>query len=84
MKYVVLLHDGELRLFVFPASIEHDDAAAAIRRYGEPVRAGFVRRAPSGLVCQEESQSLGLRADPQADSDLLRAQLDDPYYRFYL
>lgn len=80
MKYVVVRSEeaGE-QMFIFPKSINHNDAAEVLshikhgternwtRVYRKPVSAGFT----DGLVCYGRSESLNL-ASRQSDSALLK------------
>lgn len=88
MKYIVTkTEDGKKEIFIFPRSINHDDFAEVlshvkrytglifggredwVREYREPVSAGFI---DEDFNCYGESESLGLKSDPE-DTRLLKS-----------
>jgi hypothetical protein len=58
-------------IFIFPEYVVHKDVAHAMGGGNPIISAGFVRRNHVGnLVCYGESESLGIKSRPDADSAL--------------
>lgn len=87
MKYIVALHEGKEKIFVFPRAIDHDrfyEGLAAIRfGHGRDWRR-HVLGCPSDLVsagfidggeCHGRSETLGIESRGAADTALLRGVL---------
>lgn len=64
-KYVVL---NENEIVLFPSTMSHSD----LQKLGRITSAGFVRRRDDGvMIAYGESESLGLKCNPDMDQDHL-------------
>ncbi len=71
-KYIVL---DKATAIIFPATINHDDMAAYLRREGTVTGAGFVIVSGDGVSVYGRSESLNMDPDPENDKIALEMAL---------
>lgn len=75
MKYIVTAHDGQERIYLFPAVEQHKDFAEClcVGSVWKPIRGGFVMFEEGMKLpkCFGEAFSLGLVSDKVKDTAML-------------
>jgi hypothetical protein len=79
MKYVTFNHATEVTAVLFPNWVQHCDMASYMPKgrfeFGKPISAGFVRIKDDGTIeAYGKSVSMGLKSDPEFDSQLIAWQ----------